>query len=270
MSPRTRVLLLLAVGLFVACGDDSPSSPSGPDPEPEVTRQPEALACAPLPERAIAWYPAEGTAEDVIGDADGTLEGGARYTTGYVGEAFDLGGGGAVVRLDEARGSSAFSIEGWLKLTATPTGRRAIYGTFLSGLYLRNGRLTWWQDDNARLGPFGTDSGLTPVVCTGENRCDRFVGAAPIDGGEWTHVALTYDGSEFRSYVDGEVDRVESFVGGIMQGTGASPGVGLWARSDFPFWFVGLIDELTVYNRALSAGEVEGIWNAGFRGKCVA
>lgn len=174
------------------------------------------------------------------------------------------------MRLAEAKGAGAFSIEAWLKLTAMPIGRRAIYGTFLSGLYVRDGRLTWWQDDNARQGPRDPDGTLTPVTCTGESRCDRFVGAAAIGEGEWTHVALTYDGSEFRSYVDGEVDRVDSFVGGILQGTGASPGIGLWARSDFPFWFVGLIDELTVYNRALSPGEVEGIWNAGFRGKCAA
>jgi len=267
MDTSGRSLNALAICILLGCGGDSAPNPAEPDPEPEPPRQPEALVCAPQPERLVAWYPAEGTADDAVGDADGTLDGPARYRPGFVGEAFDLGAR-AAVRLDEAPTAAKFTIEGWVRPTTTPTGRRAVYGTFLSGLLLRDGRITWWQDENAAQGPRGPGNSFTPVECPGEIRCDRFVGITPVEGGRWTHIALTYDGSEFRSYVDGALDRAAGFSGGVMTGTGASPGVGLWARDDFPFWFVGLIDELSVYNGALSASEVEAIWNAGSKGKC--
>lgn len=267
MTTIARSLLLAGLFGLLACGEESPTSSIEPDPGPEPVREPEALACAPQSDRLIAWYPADGTADDVVGDADGTLDGPARYEAGYVGQAFDLGADGAVVRLDEAHAGIRFTIEGWLRPTTTPIGRQAVYGSYQTGLYLRDGRLTWWQDENAAQGP-GEGPAFTPVVCMGEKRCDRFTGNAQVESGRWTHIALTYDGLEFRGYVDGELDRAVSFAGGVLVGTGASPGVGLWAREDFPFWFTGLIDELAVYDRALSAAEVETIWNAGFHGKC--
>lgn len=267
MNTITRTLFFVGICGILGCGEDSPSSATEPDPEPEPTREPEALACAPLSDRAVAWYPGEGTAEDAIGDADGALDGPARYAAGYVGQAFDLGTDGAVVRLAEAPAGRRFTIEGWLWPSTRPVGRQALYGSYQTTLYLRDGRLTWWQDENAAQGP-GEGPAFTPVVCMGDSSCDRLVGSAQVEPRRWTHVALTYDGLALRSYIDGELDREVDFGGGVLVGTGASPGVGLWARDDFPFWFSGLIDELTVYDRALSPGQVETIWNAGFHGKC--
>lgn len=252
---------LLVLGLLgaLACGDSETGTE--PEPEPEEVREPTASACIEPPASLVAWWPAEGTAEDIIGPYDGTPTGGADYASGYVGQAFDLGGPGSYISLDEARSSGIFTIEGWLR-PESARGREAIYGTFFAGLYLRDGRITWWQDDNAAGAP------AAGVACMGLQRCDRFVGAGQLSDDEWQHVALTYDGSTFRGYVDGRLDRSAEFTDGRLVGTGSSPGIGLWARDDFPYWFTGRIDELSLYQRALSAAEIEAIWDAGSLGKC--
>lgn len=252
---------LLVLGLLgaLACGDSETGTE--PEPEPEEVREPTASACIAPPANLVAWWPAEGTAEDIVGPYDGTPTGGANYASGYVGQAFDLGGAGSYVSLDEARSSGIFTIEGWLR-PESARGREAIYGTFFAGLYLRDGRITWWQDDNAAGAP------MAGVACMGLQRCDRFVGANQLSDDEWQHIALTYDGSTFRGYVDGRLDRSAEFADGRLVGTGSSPGIGLWARDDFPYWFTGQIDELSLYQRALSTAEIEAIWDAGSMGKC--
>src|SRR5208282_1513367 len=53
---------------------------------------------------------------------------------------------------------------------------------------------------------------------------------------------------------------------------GDSPGIGIGnvndGQNNFPF--VGDIDEISLYNRALTAGEIQAIYNAGSAGKCYA
>ncbi len=48
---------------------------------------------------------------------------------------------------------------------------------------------------------------------------------------------------------------------------GGPPGIGFWAETQ-DNGFLGALDELSVYNRALSQSEIQGIYNAGSGGKC--
>lgn len=253
--------LLLGLFALLGCGDGGPAEPNEPVDEPEPVRTPEASSCWAPSSPMLAWWPAEESAEDVVGNHHGTLTATVRYEDGYVGKAFSLGGSEAFVRLDEAPSARSFTVEAWIRPNQT-AGREAIYGTFFAGLYLRNGRVTWWQDDNAAGAP------TAGVACMGMTRCDRFVGTRQLDRGEWHHIALAYDGREFRGYVDGLLAGTSEFTGGRLIGTGSSPGLGLWARDDFPYWFTGMIDELAVHGQALSPAEIEAIWNAGSKGKC--
>src|SRR5262249_43218238 len=69
-------------------------------------------------------------------------------------------------------------------------------------------------------------------------------GAIPLNA--WSHVAMTFDaaGGQMVAYVNG---REDSFL---------------------PRPFNGLIDEVSILSRALSAAEVQGIFKAGSAGKC--
>ena len=48
--------------------------------------------CVTPPSGLVAWWPGDGMALDVTGTNDGTLYNGAGYTTGKVGQAFNLDG----------------------------------------------------------------------------------------------------------------------------------------------------------------------------------
>jgi hypothetical protein len=75
--------------------------------------------------------------------------------------------------------------------------------------------------------------------------------ANPI--GAWSYVALTYDGSRLRLYVDGRQAASQPTTGDIA--TARNP---LWFGGNHPFgeFFDGLIDEARVYDRALSDAEI--------------
>jgi PKD repeat protein len=80
----------------------------------------------------------------------------------------------------------------------------------------------------------------------------------PIPLNAWTHMAATYDGSRFRLYVNG-VEVANMLQSGPIQ-TSSSPlrigGNAMWGE-----YFQGIIDEVRIYNRALSAAEIDADMN---------
>ena len=83
--------------------------------------------------------------------------------------------------------------------------------------------------------------------------------------GEWTHVAITVSDTESSIYINGELTRPAStFTGGIdwtgctslTIGSGAPNFIDWGHLSD-----LSLIDELRIFNKALTQAEVQTIWN---------
>lgn len=74
----------------------------------------------------------------------------------------------------------------------------------------------------------------------------------------WTHVAMTFDGSNIRLYVNGVLVRTRAFAGSIVTSAEALRigGNAIWGE-----WFAGLIDDVRVYNRALTLAEVQSGMN---------
>lgn len=78
---------------------------------------------------------------------------------------------------------------------------------------------------------------------------------------QWTHVASTYDGAALRIYVNGVLDQTLPVSGAtcanaeaLIVGAKVKPGAGISEA-----YFDGRIDDLRVYRRALSAGEIQRI-----------
>jgi beta-galactosidase len=72
--------------------------------------------------------------------------------------------------------------------------------------------------------------------------------------GTWHHVAGTYDGSELKVYVDGLLRGTTAHTGAIATSTYA---VSMGRNSQQTTrYYEGLIDEVRIYNRALSASEI--------------
>lgn len=80
--------------------------------------------------------------------------------------------------------------------------------------------------------------------------------SSAVPTGVWTHIAFTYDGSKVILYINGYPDRVISPVTGDVN---LNSGSDLWigTRSDLSGReFEGSLDDVRLYNRALSGSEV--------------
>ena len=84
-----------------------------------------------------------------------------------------------------------------------------------------------------------------------------------VQTNKWYHIVSTYDGQYLRVYVDGN-EAGSSYNPGIMtnsQGSSSS-NITIGGRAcNSRHWFNGFIDEVQVYNRALSNIEVKSIYN---------
>ena len=76
--------------------------------------------------------------------------------------------------------------------------------------------------------------------------------------GVWHHVVGTYDRQHVKIYVNGKLKGLSNRIG-AMQSTGANTVIGYGMSRYFP----GFIDEVRIYNRALSAEEIKNLYFAG-------
>jgi fibronectin type 3 domain-containing protein len=210
----------------------------------------------PVPPGLVAgWAFSEGsgsTTADASGNGNtGTLQGATWSTQGRYGNALSFNGSNSVVRVPASASlnlTTAMTLSAWARLNVSPNGWRTIVQRQADAYFL-----TASSDQPARSaggGTFGTSTGYVTSPT-----------ANPVN--TWTHLAVTYDGAAVRLYVNG--GQVGSRVaGGLIQNV-TNP---LWIGGNQPYgeYFNGLIDEVRVYNRALSAPEIQNDMNASVGG----
>lgn len=96
---------------------------------------------------------------------------------------------------------------------------------------------------------------FTSASITGQKSIN---GVTPISVGTWYLVAGTYDNATLKLYVNGILDTSLATSG--PDGIGATLCVG--AHSCSSYWTNGIVDDVRAYNRALSASEIQEIYNA--------
>ena len=79
--------------------------------------------------------------------------------------------------------------------------------------------------------------------------------------GAWHHVAGVYDGSEVKIYVNGMLKNTKTFDGELWTRNSVLCIGGTERCQASPFR--GLIDEVQIFNRALTESEIKGIYEAG-------
>lgn len=79
-------------------------------------------------------------------------------------------------------------------------------------------------------------------------------GTSKLSLNTWTHLAITYDGTTMRLYVNGTQTSTLATTGSITATTNPLRIGGTTALGQY---FTGLIDEVRVYNRALAASEIQ-------------
>jgi hypothetical protein len=188
---------------------------------------------------------------DSAGDNDGEIFG-AQQVDGLVGSAlsFDRSAKDRV-RVgvpDVPSGDSPRSISAWIYPSAgvSQVGNIVAWGDGLS----YNSR---WS--TLVIMP-GNGNGEVEVVGEGND----VTGPALVPEGVWTHIAATYDGSLTIIYINGTVAASQAPPEGAYDTDPDQPlMIGTNTENRDSEYFSGLIDELRIYDRALSLSEVQGL-----------
>lgn len=197
-----------------------------------------------------------GTATDIWNNNDGAISG---ATTGVSGanqtyttnEAYDFDGVDDEVRAGSgiAEGPS-LSLAAWVNLDTTGTNqsilaKRGSTAGDRSWMLLYSDSVPGYQ-----LQIFDTDGNFNTVGSTSD---------ATVDG--WAHVIATYDGSQLEMYVDGSSENTSTATGSGIQNSTEDVTAGI--RSDGNIPLDGTIDDVRVYDKALSDTEASNLYNNG-------
>ncbi|MGZ5347505.1 MAG: LamG-like jellyroll fold domain-containing protein, partial [Solirubrobacterales bacterium] len=210
-----------------------------------------AVAPPTPPGLAGAWAFDEGagtTTADASGRGNaGTLIGASWTTQGRYGNALSFNGASTVRVADSASLdlTTAMTLSAWIRPTALQSGWRTILQREADAYFLNASN----SDGPLRPSGGGTLGGNTQYL-SGPT-------ANPVDA--WTHVALSYDGATLRLFVNGSQVSSRATAGAIQ--TTDNP---LWIGGNSPYgeYFQGLIDEVRVYDRALSQADIQADMNA--------
>jgi hypothetical protein len=216
--------------------------------------------CAPVPSGLISWWPAEGNANDVAGTNNGTLMNGASFGPGEVGQAFSFNGDDQYVQIADSPSLRPVSVtlECWFNANTNDGGN----GVFISKPVGagQSASYAMGMNNNGNLfGLVGNANGYESLVYTLD----------PVPG-VWYHAAYTFDNTaQFQTlYVNGVVVASGSASMAIVYDT-HSVGIGVDFNYGSPVLeFNGRIDETSIYNRALTAAEIDSIYAASTKGKC--
>jgi len=184
-----------------------------------------------------------GTVKDIFGDTDGKIEGDPEIVEGKIEEGMQFDGIQDRVEIskDLMVGLESFTIECWFSYENSANWRWMVGGgpqwNYGLGCCIYSGSNIVRYHLKTDKGSFYTGNGKTSLT-----------------PGEWYHIAYTYDGETARGYVNGEVD-FEQPLSGVVQidPTTLAIGAGYWDNNEY---FVGIIDEVRIYDRALSEDEV--------------
>lgn len=89
---------------------------------------------------------------------------------------------------------------------------------------------------------------------------DNFVTSPPVfTANNWYFVAGVFDGASMQLYVNGQPAGAPAAVSGVMSDNGVNARIG--RRQDAALPFTGAIDEVSIYDRPLSAVEILTIYN---------
>jgi hypothetical protein len=223
-------------------------------PSPTITPTP-TPSCLIPPDGLVSWWSGEGDTADIVGGNDGSVAGGAAFDAGMVGQAFSLGGAPLSLSAQPPL-AEGFTIEFWVNFEEGP-----FFQNFQS---LFNNNKVFIRKEGSRDGnKFNIFVTLTDGSV--EPRAHSTTATRP---GTWTHIAGTWSKTALRLYVNGQTVGV-SLRPGVLTGSAVRAQFGMGEQSSSSQHpFLGRLDELSIYERALSTQEIQAIFEAGEAGKC--
>ncbi len=216
--------------------------------------------CVVDPAGLVAWWPLDETvgdsADELAGDRDGTWTNAPVPETGEVSGALGFNSTRqdyvTVPDADDSLDLDTLTVDAWV--------RRDVGGAVLVA---QKGGPSAAVDSGYGLNVRGNGDLVARIFAAGAADFAHVVGTA-IAENTWTHITWTYDGSDSRLYIDGGVPDTQSHTGAI--GDNDEPlEIGRRLTDGGHVYSNGAVDELEIFNRALSDTEIVDIFD---HGKC--
>ena len=217
----------------------------------------------------IAHWPLDGNADDALGNHNGAASSivyGADGAAAHTGTAAEFNGSNSTITIPFSSdlNPDSFTLSMWANADSTGgfasavTSRDDVAGPITHGYIIYNnngGDWDFWTGD----GDAGWDSLAGPAVATGN----------------WTHLAITYDAA---------TDTKSLWVNGALAVSDNTPqsgptqyapngtiesenlNIGSGADNGSQFYFDGLIDDVALWDEALSLAEIQDVMNNGVPG----
>ena len=218
----------------------------------------------------VSWWPGDGNANDIQGCNDGTLSGGVTFAPGKVDRAFTFNGTDGEVILPGSSSApllnfgtnDSFTIDAWIKPDPSVLGTQRVAVSLTSVCSPEQINLLALID--------GT---IDFSIRDSNNMSVDAISPGSILDGQWHHVTGVRDAT---------THTVTLYLDGVSVASLPDPTAGTFTRADGQnrigsiavacstnrYFWQGQIDEVEVFNRGLSASEVQAIYNAGSAGKC--
>jgi Concanavalin A-like lectin/glucanases superfamily/Secretion system C-terminal sorting domain/Thrombospondin type 3 repeat len=222
---------------------------------------------APVPAGIVNWFPGDNHALDIIGSESGIATGipsqgipAPTFAQGLVGQSFEFDGLGGYYSFSgdyNIPNGQDFSVEFWVRWDALSAIKPVLIDTRFNTTY-------GWVFNIRGDGKLGVGG-----------RCDNYSGfgitAATIlsPDGSWHHVAFSLDwqSQASRLYLDGILENTGSLASCDAITGSDKLWVGTLGNEDPRYALDGGIDEISLYQRAITPQEIVDIYNAGALGK---
>ncbi|MHC4240652.1 MAG: LamG domain-containing protein [Planctomycetota bacterium] len=249
-------------GLFLACMIASSATTNGADAE--------------IDRGLVGWWKMDNIKDGKVIDSsgkgnDGKVFGVTNWETGHIGkgalkitnfqEGEDITNGGVVIADSPLLRPSRFTVAMWVKWS------RGFRQKALNRLIQKG------NDNNETFAIIGgggadnrgnADNAVSFAMAT-ETRGDVHSVSAKgtFEGGKWYHVAATYDGSDMLLYVNGKVAG-KNTIGEVKPIAVEGEPLVIGSRPpNMDRGFNGVVDDVRLYNKALSAADIRGFGCAG-------
>jgi hypothetical protein len=264
---------------LVACGrvanrsevDAAPDDAAADDASGTVDVQ--TATCVPTPAGLAGRWRGDMTMKDDLGRYNGTAVGHPAYTAGRHGSAFALNGTDAMISIVDADAlwpTGSFSVEGWVSSPAgSPAGR--LVAKYECGGACPGGTASSFSSWSLSF----TAAGFPELSVRSEPNLVVTITDAQhvITDGSWHYLVGVRDiqTKQLMLYVDGQLTVSRPLSGHQLDPMSNADGevdpvtigaVRKTAMTDYIDYLRGAVDEVAYYNAAISADEIQAIFNA--------
>ena len=203
----------------------------------------------------VLYLPLDGSVEDKSEKKFDVTNVGATSVAGQVGGGYSFDGVNDYLNVEDSEGQTfnEFTLSAWIYKDDTISNYKRVLGKYRymggnpDGFYIY-------------VGEVNSDLVACRIEQTSGNGAETFT-LNSVPKIQWVHVVCTYDGSQITGYVNGVINSPpSSYTLGILLNDYPIR-IGATGNSEIPeSSFKGDLDEVRVYNRALSAEEVSYLY----------